>query len=289
MEGAAEVAEVAQEHAARRLRRVHPLVRVDGDRVGVLRAGEQRAQRVGEHDRAAVRGVDVEPRAVLARERRELRERVDRARRRRARRGRDGEREHAGGDVARERLRERVGAHPLLAVDRDRPDGVGAEAEHVRRPADDDVGLLGGVDGDRAGGRDAAIADLDAEPLVARALQPDEVRHRAAGHDHPAGALGEAEAGGQPARQVQLDLGGAGAEPVAAQALVEAGGEELRRRARDGARAGDVGEVGRVAHVQRLLEGELAQVGEHLGGRHRLLGHRAARAPPRSRRARARG
>ena len=62
--------------------------------------------------------------------------------------------------------------------------------------------------------------------------------------------------------------------PVAAEVRVQPGGEQLGRRPRDGAGAGDVGEEPRVPHQQRLLEGELAQVGDELVDRHRLLGHR---------------
>ena len=112
------------------------------------------------------------------------------------------------------------------------------------------------------------------EPVVARALERDEVGHRAAGHDHPAGALGQPEARGEPARQVQLDLGRARAEPVAADARVEPRGEQLGRGAGHRAGAADVGEERGVAEVQRLLERQLAQVGDELVDRQRLLRHR---------------
>ena len=62
--------------AAARQRGVQPLVRIERDRVGSLDAGEERAQVVGEHRRASVGGVDVQPDALVA------------DRRRRSRRGR---------------------------------------------------------------------------------------------------------------------------------------------------------------------------------------------------------
>jgi hypothetical protein len=169
---------------------------------------------------------------------------------------------------------ERVGTHSLLLVDRDRPHGARAEAEHVGRAADHDVCLLGCVQGDRPVLAYALLAHLDPERHIARALERDEVRHRAAGHDHAAGTVGQAEALRQPAGQMQLDLRCPRAEPVAAEVRVQPRGEQLRRRPRDSAGADDVGEEPRMAHQQRLVERQLAQVRDELGDRQRLLGHR---------------
>ena len=169
---------------------------------------------------------------------------------------------------------ERVDAHPLLAVDRDGAHRAGAQPEHVRRAPDHDVRLGRRVQRDRTRGRHAVLAHVGAQPGVARALERDEVRHRAAGHDHPAGPVGQPEALGQPARQVQLDLRRARTEPVAAQVRVQAGGEHLGRGRGHRAGADDVGEEGRVAGVDGMLEGQRAQMGEQRVRRQRLLGHR---------------
>jgi hypothetical protein len=89
----------------------------------------------------------------------------------------------------------------------------------------------------------------------------------------PPGAFRQAEGPREPARQLQLDLHGAGREPPAAGVRVQAGGDQVGRRAGDGAGADDVGQEAGVARVGGLLEDQLAHVREQRLLPHRLLRH----------------
>ena len=210
------------------------------------------AQRVREHDRAAVRGVDVQPqrrapRASVG----DRRQRVDRAGRRRARGRADRERAHAGGD-GRARSPPRALRARIRCSRRSR--------SRARRPR------RGRACPRRGGSRRAPPRTRRARPgswsrtpcsrtscpsaRVARALERDEVRHRAAGHDHPAGALGQPEAlapaSASGAARSRPPPGRAGSRRGTGSGPAR---EQLGGRARDGAGAADVGEERRMAHA----------------------------------------
>ena len=103
-ERGAEHVGIAGEQAAGLERRVQPLVRIDGDRVGQVER-PQVARRVRQRRReCAVGAVDVEPRAHLAADVRDGEQRIDRARAHRPGRANHDHRDIAGGDVSGHRL-----------------------------------------------------------------------------------------------------------------------------------------------------------------------------------------
>ena len=85
---------------------------------------------------------------------------------------------------------------------------------------------------------------------IAGALERDEVRDRPSRDDEAAGALRETELAGEPACQLDFDLGRGRGEEPAADVRVEAGREQICGRAGNGSRAGDIGEMGRMAGLQ---------------------------------------
>ena len=115
--------------------------------------------------------------------------------------------------------------------------------------------------------------------MVPRRLQPDEVRHGAARQDQPAGAFREPEQlRREPSHQVQLDLGRGRGELPPADVRVETGGDQIRDRARDRARARDVRHEPRMPRQLGSFEDHLVQVREE-----RVVGHGLVRHVERDR------
>ena len=79
--GVRQVLQVADEDAPGGLRDVEPLVRVKRDRVRALDAGQLRPQVGGEDGRPAVRGVHMQPDALIRAHARDVGDRIDRPRR----------------------------------------------------------------------------------------------------------------------------------------------------------------------------------------------------------------
>src|SRR5581483_1115614 len=96
----------------------------------------------------AERAVDVQPEVVALADVGDLVERVARAGVDRSRLRDDDRGLDAGGAVALDRLDERLDAHPVLVVDRDRADAAGAEAERPERLVVREVQLVAPVDGE---------------------------------------------------------------------------------------------------------------------------------------------
>ena len=210
--------------------------------------------------------------AVAFAERGQVVERVDRSRGGGAGGADHRCRPYPGLQIALDRLLELVHAHALSLVGGNRAHGLESQTEHVGRAPLHHVGLARGVEGQRRPGGHATGAGLEAQRPVARQLEPHEVGHRAAGHHLAAGALGQAEGARQPAHQRGLHLVGAGAEPKAAEVLVEGGGDQVARGARDRARARHVGHEAGMAGIDRGVEGERAQASDQLGVGEALLG-----------------
>ena len=177
---------VAHEHRRGDDGSIEPLVCVERDRVCTLDTTEERPKLVGEHDRAAVGGVDVEPCAHALGDVCERVERVDRPRPGRARRAHDRRGRDAGREIGGDESLEVVHSHREALVDRNLANGRLAEPEHVRGPIDREVRLLRGVD------RELSATDPRRAGVpvgaVARELQRREVRERAARNEVAAGA-----------------------------------------------------------------------------------------------------
>ena len=186
--------------------RVHPLVRIEGDRIGPFDAREQRPEVVGQHGRPPVRRVDVEPQAFVLADVGELIERVDRSRGHRPRCADQRDGQTSGAPVGPDGLAELVGPHPEVLTDLDLSDGVVAEPEHVGGPIRGDVDLLRGVQNERRPRRHASVADIPRGPHVPRRFQRDEVRHGPPGDQQPPGRRGEPELVGEPPDEGQLDF-----------------------------------------------------------------------------------
>ena len=133
-----------EQHAATH-RREQPLVRVDDDRIGPFPAAEQRPQLRNDRGRAAVRGVHVQPQAVLEAEIGNRADRIDRGRGGRAGGGDDAEGKAALGPILGEAVSEGGREHPVTRVGRHQPDRLAAESQHQRRLLYRGVRLLGSV------------------------------------------------------------------------------------------------------------------------------------------------
>ena len=94
--------------------------------------------------------------------------------------------------------------------------------------------MCASVEAYKATGPAAGLAHGDPQAVVSRALQRDEVGHRAAGEHQPGRRVGQPEAPGEPAREVQLDLRRRRGQPKGARVRVDPGGEQLRGRAGTG-------------------------------------------------------
>ena len=99
--------------------------------------------------RHAVRAVHVEPHAPFGADVRDRADRVDRAGERGTRRGHDGDRRDAGGQVAIDRLGQRLGPHPARIVDRQVTQVVRSDPQQLDRACDRVVHLGGAVDRQR--------------------------------------------------------------------------------------------------------------------------------------------
>ena len=164
-------------------------------------------------------------------------DRVDRAGQRRPRGRDDGDGDHAGGAVARERVGERGRVHPARAVERDPAHGARAQPARLDRAHDRVVRLVGAVDGGAAAA-DAVVARAGQRAL-ARGEQRGEVRRHAAARER---ALGEREADelGDPAQRLLLDAVRAAGRR--GEVRVVGGGERGGEHAHLQAARADVGE-----------------------------------------------
>lgn len=128
--GAVEHGQVPRQQEGAGQGHVHHLVRVDGDAVGAVGAGEPVAVRGGEGDGPAPGRVDVQPEPELGAHVRERVEGVERAQHRRARRRVDVERRQARFLGGEDGGAERGGHHAARAVD---GHGDDAPRPHARR------------------------------------------------------------------------------------------------------------------------------------------------------------
>ena len=203
-----EIARCRARTIAAGLREVHPLVRVDAQRVGAVEPGEQRLRRGTVAAAPPVGAVDVEPDTARLADVGDRVERVDRSGQRRAGRRDDGDRDDARGDVfvdrRRERLRSRaVGGRRSAAAGRSR-----RRFRAARRPASPSS-----APPPRRTARHAAPRGPSREPgqrALARRGERGDVRHRAAAREG-ARARGEAEELRRPLDGLLLDLGVAAA------------------------------------------------------------------------------
>ena len=182
-----QVGRFPHQDAASGVRRVHPLVWVEGDRVGALDPSEERTKVVGQHGRPSVGRVDVEPQAFFLADPRDLLERVDGPCGHRPGRANHGEGEVSGLSVRADGLAERAGPDAEVPGDGDLPDGVVAEPQHVGGPVGGHVDLLRGVQDERRPGGHAAVTDVPGSPVVSGRLERHEVRQGPAGDQQAAG------------------------------------------------------------------------------------------------------
>ena len=260
------ICKIAQQYAPARMWGRHPLVRVEGDRVGMLDSTQSRPQIVRQH-------VDVQPQTFLAADAGDLRKRIDRAGRRRSRRRDDGERLQSRQPVGDDRGPQAVRAHPERGVDRHRPHRVHPQSEHVRCATHHRVRLRRRVQHHPRTLAEAALPHVPAGPAIACHLQRRERRHRSARSDHPAGRLRQPESRREPLRQVQLDLGRGGRVAPPTEVLVERRRKQIRDRARNRSCAGDVAHETWMPGIDGVVEHHRAHMLEQLDFGERLLRH----------------
>ena len=112
---------VAGQQAAGAVGEEQPLVRVEGDGVRALDAGERNAAARGQLEEAAVRRVDVQPELLLRRDRRDVVERIDRTCADGACTRDDEERSFATRPVANDLRAQRIDVHAQVRVGRHDP------------------------------------------------------------------------------------------------------------------------------------------------------------------------
>ncbi len=145
-ERARQRARVAAQEQAGPHRHREPLVGVEGQRVGLLEAGQQAAQLGHQRRGAAPGGVHVQPQLLAPRQRPELGQGVDGPGAGGARGGHDQEGQQALRAVVPQLVQERVQVHPQAHVGRHRPAGRGPQAAQPRGLGEGVVGLLGDVE-----------------------------------------------------------------------------------------------------------------------------------------------
>jgi hypothetical protein len=228
--GLLEVVALSDEEAAAAVGEEHPLVRVQGDGVGLFDAVQSLLAALGQLEEPAVGGVDVEPEVVGVGDVGDGVEVVDRARVGGTGTGDDEERTLVSLDV----VLEGVDIHPQVFVAGDDADGVcvGREAGEGGRLEDRVVGLV--VDVDRS--------TTTADGLPCR-HHCREVGEGAARGQDALGGLREVEEVGDPADGLLLDLHERGGEGGDRRVAVHGGGDEVGEGSRVQAATGDEGEV----------------------------------------------
>ena len=230
-----------------------PLVRIDGDTVREIQAGDAAGVPGGESGRAAIRGVHVEPQALARRQVRQLRDEVHGARVGGARDGGDGDRPQAGRPVARDGRGHGFGVQAEAIVGGQHDQRLGREAQLVQRPRDREVRLVAGVDAHALQRRAARRPVQPREPPqvdVPDERHRDEVRHHAARGQQAEAALAVAREVAQPADDLLLHERAHRPGVPDVDALVGPLGENLADDGRDEGRRGEVRERPRVVAVQ---------------------------------------
>ncbi len=231
---------------------------VDGDRVGVLDAVQQRAPGGRDEQTAAVGGVDVHPGVVLRAQLGDLGQRVDRAEVGGAGGADDRHRDQALGLAAAQLGGEHLDPHAALAVGGDGHHRVRAEAEQRRRLADAEVADVGGEDAQLGGVRRLGLLAGEQHRL--------EVGLRAAAGEDAVGALAEADPARRPVDEAPLDEGAARRLVPGVQGGVDRREDRFAEHRRDDDRAVEVGQVARVVEVDGVTEVHVGQLVQRRGG-----------------------
>ena len=189
-------------------RQVAPLVQIHRERVGLLHAGHAVAERRRQRGERAERAVHVEPEPLLAAERGERAQVVGGAGVHRA-----GVADHAERPVPRRAVGRDGGAQRgdvdlVRRVDRDRAGRRVRPGPAARSPSGPSCGSRSSR---RAGGAASprrcrpSRAHVESRADVPRHGQPDQVRHRAAAHQEPAGVRREPQHLRHPSDHLPLD------------------------------------------------------------------------------------
>ena len=221
------------------------LVRVDGDGIGELDAGQQ--GRIGQAEEAAVSRVGVEPQRLRAAHRGQFGKRVHGAGVGGAGAADDQEWREAAAAVGGDHRGERIDAHPQPRVHRHGAQVVGIDADDARRLGHRMVRLGGVVKN--------AARELAAQLLVTRGQHGGEVRERAARGEYAAGRSGVAHHRAQPRDRGALHLRQDRRRGIDTDITVTCGRHEVGERRRIDAAARNVGEVARAGGVERFGEG----------------------------------
>ena len=260
---------VAHQDKAGVVRHLPPFVEIERDRVRLLDAGKPRRD-VGRHDGERADGaVDVEPECLPPRDAGKRRQVIDGAGIDAARRADQQEGGQAGAAVLGDGDVEGIEVDPMAVVcgnDMQRRGAQPGQIHGLRNAAMRGRRRVGNEA--FAARRHSLAAHIEAQCARARDQHAEQVRHRRAGDEQPARAVGEFEQLAQPARDLPLDFD---RHMVAAAEIgIEAGSQHLRQH------AGHVAAAVHPAHEagMRIAGGEGKNV------THELVMHRRQVARP---------
>ncbi len=235
---------VTHDHDAAVVGNVQPLVPVGRPRIGVRKAGDEPAIRGRGGGPQAEGSVDVQPRAVLARELADFDQRIARAGvhvpdlrtdNRRTRR-------------RRQRPLERVGPHASLLVGRDAHDRAAADTNHPARGVDRGVRFFAGDNRQRRGALQPERFDVPpgaAKHFVPGGGERGDVGRVRAGHEPDARLFGQSEHIENPARGARFERRHARRHDVQRGVLIPGRDEPVRRQRDRIAAARDEAEIAR--------------------------------------------
>ena len=263
---------MAHERAARLERRVQPLVRVEGHRVGLGEPGKVGGSLGAHHGGGAVRPVGVEPQAVLPGDGGQPGERVHGARADRARVADEQEGLVPFAAVLLDPALEGSHVDRQVVPHGDPSEAVRPVAEEVGRLLDPGVGLGRRVDEEpRAAAVHSRLADVPARPGPTGGEEAGEVRRVAPAHEETLGPGRHPEQAGQPPDALPLDLGGERRQLPRAHVGVDRGRQQVGQGPDGRCRGRDVAEEHRVPVEERVVEEKGSRLGEQPSRRHSLV------------------
>ena len=163
------------------------LWKIEGDGAGALHAGDLRAQQGRERGERPEGAIDMEPEVLARCDLRDAGEVIEGADIHRARGADDKEGCEPGGAIGGDCLSECREVHAEIAVDGNAAEGRAADSGHIHRIGHTAMDAGGGV------GREPGLAETFGAHASAKCRDTgqehrDEVRHRAAGDEQPAGS-----------------------------------------------------------------------------------------------------
>src|SRR5579862_3487185 len=250
-------------------RRVEPLVRIDRDRIGQVKATVTHGPLVRQKHPTTVSRVHMEPHALAIRDPAQLANIVDRT----GVRGAENTDEDEGPDaiflVARNGLFEGIEAHLKFGVRGQCPQSTAAKSDRVDGLIDGYVALLRYIDGTALA--DAFVLRTIAADGIATELEPDEIGGHPSAGEISTSSVGIAAQIREPAHDLALHSNRGRSDGVSTDVLIKRRANEICDDADRSWRRGDQSHVAGVAHVRAVRQQLLLKLAEHALGGRRLL------------------